>query len=225
MIAQAAAPAAEAPPPRRRFRLPERVPPFNTATYRIFSVIWALALALAFIGPIGGLYQRYMAPEDNSQLVLGSRAGFAVSQQDATHIRFRVGPYSKAAGIRKGDDIVAIYGIPLPEKMPVTERALQEHADDPSYIVMRNLLFGTEQLPVPLTLRGPDGSIKDVTITTGEQHINAAALDRGFSPTILSFIDIVQVIFYPFLIWAAWILHRRNARDQLDVLVEKSAVD
>ncbi|MDQ3482439.1 MAG: hypothetical protein M3448_03385, partial [Pseudomonadota bacterium] len=73
MIAKIAAAAAEPPPPppRRRFRLPERVPPFNTVTYRIFSVIWALALALAFIGPIGGLYQRYMAPEDNSQLVLG----------------------------------------------------------------------------------------------------------------------------------------------------------
>jgi hypothetical protein len=192
VIAQAAAPEAEAPPPRRRFRLPERVPPFNTATDRIFTVIWTLALALAFIGPIGGLYQRYMAPEDNSQLVLlGSRAGFAVSQQDATHIRFRVGPFSKAAGIRKGDDIVAIYGIPLPDKMPVTERALAEHADDPAYIVMRNLLFGTEELPVPLTLRSPTAqsrtSPSPLANSISTPLLATAASRRRFSASSISF--------------------------------------
>ena len=30
---------------------------------------------------------------------------------------------------------------------------------------------------------------------------------------MLSFIDLLQVIFYPFLLWAAWLLHRRNSRD------------
>ena len=197
----------------KRFKLPDRVPPFNSIAYRIFTVIWFAALLLAIVGPAMGLYNRYVAPGDNSQLVLGSRAGFAVSLQDATHIRFRVGPYSGASGIRKGDDIIAIYGLPLPERMPVTEKAIEEHADDPAYIAMENLLFGTEQMPVPLTVRSRDGSIREVTVTTGEQHIDAAAIDRGFSPTLLSFIDVVHVIFYPFLIWAAWILHRRNARD------------
>jgi hypothetical protein len=50
-------------------------------------------------------------------------------------------------------------------------------------------------------------------VTTGEVHIDTAAREWGLSPTILSFVDLVHVIFYPFLIWAAWILHRRNARD------------
>lgn len=205
--------AAPPEPAPRRFRFPDRVPPFSTAVYHSFSVIWFAALALALVGPIGGIYQRYMAPGDNSQLVLGSRAGFAVSLQDATQVRFRVGPESRAAGINKGDDIIAIYGLPLPEKMPVTEKALQQHADDPAYLAMSNLLFGTEQMPVPLTVRGRDGSVREVTVTTGENHIDSAAVGLGFSPTFLSFIDLVHVIFYPFLIWAAWILHRRNARD------------
>ena len=197
----------------RWFKVPNRIPPFNTATYRVFSIIWIAALLLAIGGPLMGLYQRYVAPGDNSQLVLGSRAGFAVSPQDATHIRFRVGPHSREAGIQKGDDIIAIYGLPLPARMPVTEEALAAHADDPAYIAMGSLLFGTDDLPFPLTVKSRDGSIRDVTVTTGEIHIDTAASDRGVSPTLLSFIDVVHVIFYPFLIWAAWILHRRNARD------------
>jgi hypothetical protein len=101
----------------------------------------------------------------------------------------------------------------MPSTMPVTEQALEQHADDPAYIAMGNILFGTEQIPVPLTLRSPDGRTREVTITTGEQHIRTAATSVGVSPTLLSFVDVVHVIFYPFLLWAAWILHRRNARD------------
>lgn len=220
MTVEALSPTAPAAPrKRRRFRLPERVPPFNTRVYRIFSVIWFAALLLAIVGPIGGLYERYMAPGDNSQLIMGSRAGFAVDARDATKIRFRVGPYSRESGIRKGDDIIAIYGLPLPDKMPVSERALQRNADDPAYLAMSNLLFGTEEMEVPLTVRGADGSVREVTITTGEHHMDSAASDRGFSPTLLSFIDLVHVIFYPFLIWAAWILHRRNARDAVSSIL------
>ena len=70
--------------PERRFRLPPAVPPFNTRMYRIFSVIWLAVFLLALIGPAVGLYYRYTSPENNSQLMLGSRAGFAVSPSDAS---------------------------------------------------------------------------------------------------------------------------------------------
>lgn len=210
MTAELAIPAS---PLRRRFRLPRRVPPFNSAAHRVFTVIWVAALLLALIGPAMGLYYRYASAADNSQLLLGSRAGFAVSLQDATKVRFLVGPQAREAGIRKGDDIVAVFGIPLPATMPMTEQAISSHADDPAYIAMGNLLYGTEAMPVPLTVRSPDGSVRDVTVTTGEGHINDAARSLGVPPVLLSFIDLVHVIFYPFLIWAAWILHRRNSRD------------
>ncbi len=196
-----------------RFKLPDRVPPFNTTAHRIFTVIWLAALLLAVIGPAMALYSRYTSPGNNSQLMLGSRAGFAVAPQDSTSIRFTVGPSAREAGIRKGDDIIAIYGLPMPARMPVTESALAAHSDDPAYIAMDNLLFGTEELPFPLTVRSLDGSVHDVTVTTGESHINGAASEDGVPPLLLSFIDVVHVIFYPLLIWAAWILHRRNSRD------------
>jgi hypothetical protein len=200
-------------------KLPNRVPPFNTRTYQVFSIIWIAALLLAIGGPIMGLYQRYTSPGENSQLVLGSRAGFAVSLQDATQVRFLVGPQAREAGIQRGDDIIAIYGLPLPAKMPVTDEALAAHADDPAYIAMGSLIYGTDEAPFPLTVKSRDGSIREVTVITGEEHVNAAAEERGVSKTLLNFIDLVHVIFYPMLIWAAWILHRRNSRDAVSSIL------
>ena len=37
-------------------RLPPAVPPFNTVTYRLFTLLWLVAFALALAGPIAGFY-------------------------------------------------------------------------------------------------------------------------------------------------------------------------
>jgi hypothetical protein len=201
------------------FRLPPVVPPFNTFSHRLFTALWGLVFLLAIVGTVVGFHYRYTEPANNSQLLLGSRAGFAVSPRDATLVRFTVGPDAEKAGIRAGDHIIAIYGLPLPATMPVNEEALAQHANDPAYIAMGNLLFGGDQSEVPLTVRDPGGSVRDVTVTTGEQHIDGGARALGISPKLLSFIDLLQVMFYPFLLWAAWLLHRRNARDVVSSLL------
>jgi hypothetical protein len=201
------------------FRLPPAVPPFNTITYRLFTLLWLVAFALALAGPIAGFYERYTEPPNNSQLLLGSRAGFAVSPRDATVIRFTVGPQAKSAGIVPGDKITAIYGLPMPPSMPVNEEALALHANDPAYITLGNLLFGTDAAEVPLTVRDPDGRVRDVTVTTGENHIDAGARALGVSPKWLSFIDLLHVLAYPFLLWAAWLLHHRNSRDAVSSIL------
>jgi hypothetical protein len=201
------------------WKLPQQVPPFNTVTYWIVSVVWFAALLLAVAGPLMSLYERYRGAGDNSQLLLGSRAGFAVAPRVVTRIRFTIGPDARKAGIRAGDHIIAIYGLPLPDSMPFTEQAIALHSNDAAYVAMGNLLTGTDKLPFPLTVRSADGTVHDVTVTTGEGHINNAAREAGFSPTLLSFIDVVHVIFYPFLIWAAWILHRRNAKDAVSSIL------
>ncbi len=203
----------------QRWRLPPAVPPFNTRTHRIFSLVWIAAFLLAIIGPAAGIYVRYTAPKSNSQLLLGSRAGFAVSPRDATKIRFVVGSSAREAGLRRGDQITAVYGLPLPRTMPFNEEALAEHAEDPAYIVMENLLSGTEEAEVPLSVRNSDGEVRDVTIVTSEEHIDTGATSLGISPTLLSFIDLLPVLSYPFLWWAAWILHRRNARDAVSSIL------
>ena len=204
---------------RGGFRLPPVVPPFNTLNHRLFTTLWLFAFLLAIVGPVVGFYYRYTEPANNSQLLLGSRAGFAVSPRDATLVRFTVGPEAETAGIVAGDHIVAVYGLPLPKTMPVTEEALAAHANDPAYIAMGNVLFGTDESEVPLTVRDPDGHVRDVTVTTGEHHIVAGAKRLGVSPRWLSFIDLLQVLFYPFLLWAAWLLHRRNSRDVVSSLL------
>lgn len=204
---------------QRHFQLPPAVPPFNTRAYRLFSIIWIAAFLLALGGPIAGFYFRYSSPENNSQLLLGSRAGFAVSPRDATAVRFTIDRKTAAAGIRGGDRIVAVYGLQLPKVMQVSERALAEHADDPAYIAMGNVLFGTDSSEVPLTVRSSNGRLHDVTVVTGEEHIDAAGRALGISPKLLSFIDLLHVISYPFLLWAAWILHRRNSRDAVSSIL------
>lgn len=195
------------------FRLPPSAPPFNPLTYRLFTILWGLMFLLAVAGPIVGFYYRYTEPANNSQLLLGARAGFAVSPGDATLVRFPVGPTAAKAGIVGGDHITAIYGLPLPPSMPVNEEALAEHANDPAYIAMGNVLYGQDQSEVPLTVRDPSGRVRDVTVTTGEQHIDAGSRALGISPRLLSFIDLLHVLAYPFLLWAAWLLHRRNSND------------
>jgi len=200
-------------------RLPPSVPPFNTLAYRLFTGLWMIAFALALVGPLAGLYERYQEGGNNSQLLLGSRAGFAVSPSDATIVRFTVGPQSAAAGVVAGDHIVAIYGLPLPPSMPVNERALAEHANDPAYIALGNLLFGTDNADVPLTVRDPGGHVRDVVVTTGDNHIDDGARALGMSPKWLNFIDLLHVLAYPFLLWAAWMLHHRNARDAVSSIL------
>jgi hypothetical protein len=195
------------------FRLPSSIPPFNTSTYRLFTLIWMIAFALALVGPVAGFYLRYTEAANNSQLLLGSRAGFAASPSDATAVRFTIGPQARKAGIVPGDHITAIYGLPLPRKMPVDEATLATHANDPAYIALGNLLYGTDSADVPLTVRDPDGHVRDVIVTTGEQHIDSGARAIGVQPKWLGFIDLLHVLAYPFLLWAAWLLHHRNARD------------
>ncbi len=207
------------PRPNGGFRLPPCVPPFNTLSYRLFTLLWMLAFALALVGPIAGFYLRYTEPANNSQLLLGSRVGFAVSPRDATLVRFTVGPKAESAGVVAGDKITAIYGLPLPPSMPVNEEALAQHANDPAYIALGNLLFGTDNAEIPITVRDPNGRTRDISVTTGEDHIDAGARALGIAPRWLSFIDLLHMLAYPFLLWAAWMLHHRNSRDAISSIL------
>src|SRR5206468_5996051 len=71
----------------------------------------------------------------------------------------------------------------------------------------------------PITVREPGGRLRDVVVTTGEQHIDAGAREIGVSPKWLSFVDLLHVLAYPLLWWAAWLLHRRNARDAVSSIL------
>ena len=195
-------------------RIPDRLPRLRGTTFHLCRILWILAFVAAIVGPLMGLYYRYQAPTESSNLILGSRAGIAVAPQDATLVRYTVGPYTARAGVRAGDRIVAVAGVATPEPMPITGES-----EDAASIAISNLLFesGTER--IPLTFASPDGSRRQLVVTTGEHHIDAAAGDIGISPKALNLSDLVPALIYPVLIWVAFLLYTRNADRPLPVLL------
>src|SRR4051794_35358995 len=89
-------------------RVPERIPELRRPWLTIFELFWVACFALALVGPIVGIWSRFPPPAENSALMLGSRAGIVLAQDDLTRVRFPVGRAAEAAGVQSGDKIVAI---------------------------------------------------------------------------------------------------------------------
>ena len=70
-------------------RLPERLPDLRRPWLTLFEIFWFAALLLAIAGPIAGLYYRFTTPGENSALMLGSRTGLVLSEDDLTMSAFR----------------------------------------------------------------------------------------------------------------------------------------
>src|SRR5437879_3079315 len=113
-------------------RLPERLPDLKRPWLQIFETFWFVLFALAVVGPIAGVYYRFTTPGENSQLMIGSRAGLALSRADLTYVRFPVGDAARAAGIQSGDKIVGIDGVPVSSVVPLdpTKAVGPGHATD-----------------------------------------------------------------------------------------------
>ena len=206
---------AEASPGRRRLRLPERVPDLKNPWTILFQLIWFPALLLAIVGPVAGTWYRLTTPGENSGLMLGSRAGLALSEDDLTRVRFPIGDVARAAGVQRGDDIVAISGVPVAKKVPISPGAMQRPNDatDSDYALFSPIIEGTDPVDLDITLRGGDGTLRTLKIQTSERYIEEDAASLGLSPPMLSVIDLLHLVTYPFLLFAAWILHRRKRED------------
>lgn len=194
--------AAESLPARRfRLRLPSRVPDFGPRSYFLFQLVWFAAFALAALGPVAGTWHRIAEAGRNSALVAGSRAGIALAEDDLTRIRFPVGPAAAAAGIRPGDDIVAIDTIPVSPQvaMPGSPAAAAGAGTETDHLLFGDLISGAEDRDVALTLRSPDGREREVALRTGETHIEQGARALGVPGWLLSVIDLIHLLTYPFL--------------------------
>ena len=202
-------------------RLPERIPELKRPWLQIFELFWFVCFALALIGPISGIWYRFHAPAENSALMLGSRVGLVLAQDDLTRVRFPVGKAAERAGVQPGDKIVAIEGLPVSKVVPLDQtRAVGPgHATDTDYALFSPILQGSDPIELGLTLRSPAGEICQYRVTTGEQHIEQAARSRGLSPAFLKVVDLFHVLTYPFLLFAAWVLHRRKREDLISSIL------
>jgi hypothetical protein len=196
-------------------KLPDRIPDIKGRWLILFELLWYPALLLAIAGPLIGTWHRLVQPSANSALMVGSRAGLVLNEEDLTKVRFPVGAAARTAGVRPGDDIVAINGVPVAKVVPISESgvARPNDATDADYVLFSALIEGSEPLDLDLQLRGTDGTIRNFQVQTGEQHIEQDARRLGFAPLLLSVVDLLHLITYPFLLFAAWILQRRKRED------------
>jgi len=193
--------------------LPERVPDFGPRTFVLFRFVWFAAFALALVGPIVGTWHRLAEASRNSALVAGSRAGVALAEDDLTRIRVPVGPEAVAAGIRPGDHIVAI------DTLPVSPLVPPGGGTETDRLLFGDLVNGTEDRETLLRLRSADGRERDIAIGTGERHIEQGARALGIGRGLLSFVDLIHLITYPFLLVSAWLLFRRKREDAVSSIV------
>lgn len=196
-------------------RVPERLPDLRGHWLTFFQVIWFACFALAIAGPAIGIWYRFSTPAENSALMLGSRAGLALSKDNLTRVRFPVGSAAAAAGIEPGDKIVAIEGLPISNVVPLDPKQSRgrNHPTETDYALFAPILQGDEPMDLNLTLRSRGGETREFQVRTGEQHIEQAAKSRGLSPSLLKVVDLFHVLTYPFLLFAAWLLHRRKHED------------
>ena len=196
-------------------RLPDRIPDLSRRGLILFQLIWIPALLLAVIGPLAGIWFRFEQAAENSALVMGSRIGISLSEDDLTRVRFPIGEAAKRAGIKPGDDIIAIDGVDVAKVVPISERGLARPHDatDMDYALFAPIIEGAEEADFAVRLRSPDGSEKDFRVRSGEQHIGQAARSVGLPAALLSVVDLIHLLTYPFLLFAAWILHRRKPED------------
>ena len=196
-------------------RIPERIPELRRPWLTLFELVWFAAFALALVGPAAGIWYRFTTTAENSQLMLGSRVGLVLAQDDLTRVRFPVGSAAEAAGIQPGDKIVAIEGLPVSNVVPLDPRRAKGKVrpTDTDYALFSPIIEGNEPIDLALTLRSPSGEVRQYQVRTGEQHIEQAARSRGLSPAFLKVVDLFHVLTYPFLLFAAWLLHRRKRED------------
>ncbi|HEX8482478.1 MAG TPA: hypothetical protein VF650_11290 [Allosphingosinicella sp.] len=207
--------------PGFRLRLPARVPDFGPRGFFLFRIVWFAAFALALLGPVAGTWDRFAQSGRNSGLVAGSRAGVALAEEDLTRIRFPVGEAAAAAGIRPGDKIVAIDTIPVSERvaLPGSPAAPAGAGTETDQLLFGDLIGGAQDRDTVLTLRSPAGGQREVALRTGETHISDAARALGLPGPLLSVIDLIHLLTYPFLLISAWLLYKRKREDVVSSVV------
>lgn len=200
-------------------KLPTQVPALSGKFFLVFRVAWWLALAAAICVPLAGLYlssdprttPRY------SDYVFGSRLGLSLDPNDARNILGPVGDDTRKAGVRRGDELVAVNGHPAPAGGSGNSWTLGE--PDRSLI---DLIANSNNAPARLTVRARSGQVRSMTLMSGEQHLKSEIKRIPAMRWMRNLMRLIGIAFYLLFIRIAAVLHFRNSRQFVPELLSFS---
>ena len=120
-------------------------------------------------------------------------------------------------GCESGDKIVAIEGL---AGLATSSRSIQRGAKGPvrptdtDYALFAPIIEGDRAdrpRPDGALTRGPSCAMSRCELASSISSRRPEP--RGLSPAMLSVVDLFHVLTYPFLLFAAWVLHRRKRED------------
>ncbi len=152
---------------RRRWRLPERLPDLKGRWLTLYTIIWAIMLSLAVVGSVRSAY------------VLASRIAQPVWWPYGITIRnipngvqfaTAASPEARQAGVRPGDQIIAVDGWRVPAS-PAASSLARARADK------------SEGSSTVFTLAARDEAPRDVRLTLSREHIDDVLKGTGLTMT------------------------------------------
>lgn len=148
-----------------RQKLPERLPDLSGKSLALYTVVWAIMLPLAIIGPVRGSYQVYGYLSKPAWIPYGVQLQ---GGSDDARVPAALTDEARRAGVRPGDRIVAIDDW----KIPSTAAAIED---------ARVHLIKPEGATTVFALVGADGTARRVQLTYSYRHIEEVYRGSGLS--------------------------------------------
>ena len=187
-------------------RVPERLPDFKGKWLTAYSMVWAVALLIAVVAPIGTAVINY-----NGLAHPIWRPHGLVTNTDDSGITVTAvfGDEARRAGVRAGDRIVAVDG------WRIAGRSGEDH--------LFALLDGPEGSIDTIRLRSPSGAERDVSLatraSTAAQMFRGTWVNRATFDASTKFFDLAFLLF---LVPAAVLLFIRRRREIVPALLSLS---
>jgi hypothetical protein len=187
----------ESVPNRWQLRLPERLPDLKGRRLTLYTMIWAIMLPLAIIGPVLGTHSVAARAERPVWLPYGFNAGISGGRLQIDGV---TSDETRRAGAVAGDRIVAIGGWRVPVS-PAVNALARVHAIRP------------EGASTIFALESPGGAVRNVRLSFRRQHIDDYYASAGvtFAMTI-SFIIGANLAVAAALLIPAIVLFARERR-------------
>ena len=205
-----------------RPRLPERLPDLKSAVAAAVRAALDAGFLLAIAGPVAGIWYRFDVSRPEQRADDRQPRGLALSEDDLTRVRFPVGPAARAAGVRPATTSSPSTACRLPESSRFRSEGIARPNDADRLRLRRcsrRSSRASSKSDLDLRLRARDGTRPQLSRAHRRAAYRAGRAPVGLPPMLLSVVDLLHVITYPFLLFAAWVLHRRKREDLISSIL------